>query len=150
MLSQARSVARATRSLSRFTGVRTPSTVTPVAAWALAPLSRAYKTSAPVGAAPPPPAPTPLARMSDSFNDGANAAYLEELERQYAKDPSSVPRSWANYLNALGAWIFSARILTIRAISLLIYTSSIRVYDLQCTSSPTKLSQDTWIMQITA
>jgi len=41
--------------------------------------------------------------MSDSFIDGTSAAYLEELERQFEKDPSAVPRSWASYLNALGS-----------------------------------------------
>lgn len=55
-------------------------------------------------AAPPPPAPVPLSRMSDSFADGASAAYLDELEARFRENPASVDKTWANFFRILGAW----------------------------------------------
>jgi hypothetical protein len=54
-------------------------------------------------AAPPPPAPVPLSRMSDSFADGASAAYLDEIEARFRENPASVDKTWANFFRVLGA-----------------------------------------------
>ncbi|KAK3256664.1 hypothetical protein CYMTET_34209 [Cymbomonas tetramitiformis] len=39
--------------------------------------------------------------MSDNFLEGTSAAYLEDLEKKFLEDPSSVDKSWAAYLQAL-------------------------------------------------
>lgn len=43
------------------------------------------------------PRPVPLSRLSDSFLDGTSSVYLEELQRAWEADPSSVDESWDNF-----------------------------------------------------
>ncbi|KAG6483235.1 2-oxoglutarate dehydrogenase, mitochondrial-like [Zingiber officinale] len=45
----------------------------------------------------PHPRPVPLSRLSDSFLDGTSSVYLEELQRAWEADPSSVDESWDNF-----------------------------------------------------
>ncbi|CAA6654909.1 unnamed protein product [Spirodela intermedia] len=40
------------------------------------------------------PRPVPLSRLTDSFLDGTSSMYLEELQRAWEDDPSSVDESW--------------------------------------------------------
>ncbi|KAK7273057.1 hypothetical protein RIF29_14103 [Crotalaria pallida] len=47
--------------------------------------------------AAPAPRPVPLSRLSDSFLDGTSSVYLEELQRAWEADPSSVDESWDNF-----------------------------------------------------
>ncbi|KAK4476663.1 hypothetical protein RD792_015823 [Penstemon davidsonii] len=45
----------------------------------------------------PVPRPVPLSRLTDSFLDGTSSVYLEELQRAWEQDPSSVDESWDNF-----------------------------------------------------
>ncbi|XP_021771281.1 2-oxoglutarate dehydrogenase, mitochondrial-like [Chenopodium quinoa] len=45
----------------------------------------------------PVPHPVPLSRLADSFLDGTNSVYLEELQRAWEADPSSVDESWDQF-----------------------------------------------------
>ncbi|KAK3036201.1 hypothetical protein RJ639_030645 [Escallonia herrerae] len=47
--------------------------------------------------AAPVPRPVPLSRLTDSFLDGTSSVYLEELQRTWEADPSSVDESWDNF-----------------------------------------------------
>ncbi len=49
------------------------------------------------------PAPVPLKKLKDNFNDGTSITYLEELEKRYKNDPASVDRTWASFFRSLGA-----------------------------------------------
>lgn len=48
------------------------------------------------------PQPVPLSQLKDSFNDATSVTYLEELEKQYRQDPSSVDKTWASFFRNLG------------------------------------------------
>lgn len=50
-----------------------------------------------------PTGPTPMSKLKDDFLDANSLAYLESLEQQGVDDPSSVHRTWSNYLSALGS-----------------------------------------------
>jgi 2-oxoglutarate dehydrogenase E1 component len=43
------------------------------------------------------PRAVPLSRLFDSFLDGTSSVYLEELQRAWEADPSSVDESWDNF-----------------------------------------------------
>lgn len=45
----------------------------------------------------PVPQPVPLSRLADNFLDGTSSVYLEELQRAWEADPSSVDESWDNF-----------------------------------------------------
>ncbi|CAI0443075.1 unnamed protein product [Linum tenue] len=45
----------------------------------------------------PVPRPVPLSKLTDSFLDGTSSVYLEELQRAWEADPSSVDESWDNF-----------------------------------------------------
>ncbi|GKB34075.1 2-oxoglutarate dehydrogenase, mitochondrial-like protein [Tanacetum coccineum] len=45
----------------------------------------------------PVPRAVPLSRLTDSFLDGTSSVYLEELQRAWENDPSSVDESWDNF-----------------------------------------------------
>nr|GLL45273.1 2-oxoglutarate dehydrogenase, mitochondrial-like isoform X1 [Ipomoea trifida] len=45
----------------------------------------------------PVPRPVPLSKLTDSFLDGTSSVYLEELQRAWEQDPSSVDESWDNF-----------------------------------------------------
>ncbi|XP_031485503.1 uncharacterized protein LOC116254317 [Nymphaea colorata] len=45
----------------------------------------------------PVPHPVPLSRLTDSFLNGTSSVYLEELQRAWEADPSSVDESWDNF-----------------------------------------------------
>uniref|UniRef100_A0A7N0SV57 2-oxoglutarate dehydrogenase, mitochondrial n=2 Tax=Kalanchoe fedtschenkoi TaxID=63787 RepID=A0A7N0SV57_KALFE len=45
----------------------------------------------------PVPRPVPLSKLTDSFLDGTSSVYLEELQRMWEADPSSVDESWDNF-----------------------------------------------------
>ncbi|KAI3900999.1 hypothetical protein MKW92_052531 [Papaver armeniacum] len=45
----------------------------------------------------PVPRAVPLSRLTDSFLDGTSSVYLEELQRAWEADPSSVDESWDNF-----------------------------------------------------
>ncbi|GMN57272.1 hypothetical protein TIFTF001_026374 [Ficus carica] len=47
--------------------------------------------------AAPVPHPVPLSRLTDSFLDGTNNVYLEELQRAWEADPNSIDESWDNF-----------------------------------------------------
>jgi hypothetical protein len=64
-------------------------------------LLRAYHASA--GPLAAEPEPVPLSKLKDSFNDATSVTYLEELEKRYLDDPSSVDRTWASFFKSLGA-----------------------------------------------
>ncbi|KAF9592849.1 hypothetical protein IFM89_017814 [Coptis chinensis] len=53
--------------------------------------SKAQAATAPI------PRAVPLSRMTDSFLDGSSSVYLEELQRAWEDDPSSVDESWDNF-----------------------------------------------------
>ena len=40
--------------------------------------------------------------LDTGYLDGANAAYLEQMQARYAANPSSVDASWQAYFKALG------------------------------------------------
>ncbi|KAL1323089.1 hypothetical protein HN51_068117 [Arachis hypogaea] len=44
--------------------------------------------------APSKPSPVPLSRLTDSFLYGSSSTYLEELQKAWEADPSSVDESW--------------------------------------------------------
>ena len=48
------------------------------------------------------PKAVPLAKLKDSFNDGTSVTYLEEIQKRYQEDPSSVDRSWGSFFRSLG------------------------------------------------
>ncbi|XP_058099090.1 uncharacterized protein LOC131243620 [Magnolia sinica] len=48
-------------------------------------------------AAAPVPRPVPLSKLTDNFLDGTSSVYLEELQRAWEVDPSSVDESWDNF-----------------------------------------------------
>jgi 2-oxoglutarate dehydrogenase E1 component len=81
----------ARRALRRSLATRTP----PAAATRC---GRCFHSTAmrPRSAAPVPRA-VPLSRLSDSFLDGTSSVYLEELQRTWEADPSSVDESWDNF-----------------------------------------------------
>ncbi|KAG9453640.1 hypothetical protein H6P81_006544 [Aristolochia fimbriata] len=45
----------------------------------------------------PVPRPVPLSRLTDNFLDGTSSVYLEELQRAWEQNPSSVDESWDNF-----------------------------------------------------
>ncbi|XP_078181227.1 uncharacterized protein LOC144574989 [Carex rostrata] len=47
--------------------------------------------------AAPIPRAVPLSRLTDSFLDGTSSVYLEELQRAWEADPTSVDESWDNF-----------------------------------------------------
>lgn len=51
------------------------------------------------------PKPVPLAKLKDSFNDGTSITYLEEIQKRYHEDPSSVDRSWASFFRSLDSGV---------------------------------------------
>ncbi|KAF9620643.1 hypothetical protein IFM89_013669 [Coptis chinensis] len=53
--------------------------------------SKAQAATAPI------PRAVPLSRLTDSFLDGSSSVYLEELQRAWEDDPSSVDESWDNF-----------------------------------------------------
>lgn len=52
---------------------------------------------------PEKPEPVPISKLYDNFLDGTSSTYLEELERKYQSDPSSVDKSWASFFSMAGA-----------------------------------------------
>ena len=52
----------------------------------------------------PPAVPQPVAmsKLKDSFNDATSVAYLEELERKFNENPSSIDKTWASFFTSLG------------------------------------------------
>ncbi|KAL3338931.1 hypothetical protein AABB24_027835 [Solanum stoloniferum] len=61
--------------------------------------SRYFHTTVvrPKAQAAPVPRPVPLSKLTDSFLDGTSSVYLEELQRAWEQDPSSVDESWDNF-----------------------------------------------------
>jgi hypothetical protein len=49
------------------------------------------------------PAPVPLSKLKDNFNDATSVTYLEELEQRYKQDPGSVDKTWGSFFRSLGA-----------------------------------------------
>ena len=49
------------------------------------------------------PQPVALSKLKDSFNDATSVAYLEELERKFNENPSSIDKTWASFFTSLGA-----------------------------------------------
>ncbi|KAI3781921.1 hypothetical protein L2E82_11949 [Cichorium intybus] len=45
----------------------------------------------------PIPRSVPLSRLSDNFLDGTSSVYLEEMQRAWEADPTSVDESWDNF-----------------------------------------------------
>ncbi|RID45120.1 hypothetical protein BRARA_I01869 [Brassica rapa] len=45
----------------------------------------------------PIPRAVPLSKLTDSFLDGTSSVYLEELQRAWESDPTSVDESWDNF-----------------------------------------------------
>ena len=48
------------------------------------------------------PAPVPLSKLKDNFNDATSVTYLEELEARYREDPRSVDKTWGSFFRSLG------------------------------------------------
>jgi hypothetical protein len=48
------------------------------------------------------PAPVPLSKLKDNFNDATSVTYLEELEQRYKQDPGSVDKTWGSFFRSLG------------------------------------------------
>lgn len=48
------------------------------------------------------PEPVPISKLYDNFLDGTSSTYLEDLERKYQSDPSSVDKSWASFFSMAG------------------------------------------------
>ncbi|GJP55325.1 hypothetical protein CLOM_g14297 [Closterium sp. NIES-68] len=46
---------------------------------------------------PPPPKAVPLSNLMDNFLDGTSSVYLEELQRAWEQDPTSVDKSWDTF-----------------------------------------------------
>uniref|UniRef100_A0A1D1YN04 2-oxoglutarate dehydrogenase, mitochondrial n=2 Tax=Anthurium amnicola TaxID=1678845 RepID=A0A1D1YN04_9ARAE len=61
------------------------------------PPARGFHSTAVRRKAAPVPRPVPLSRLTDSFLDGTSSVYLEELQRAWEADPSSVDESWDNF-----------------------------------------------------
>ncbi|KAG0494954.1 hypothetical protein HPP92_005948 [Vanilla planifolia] len=53
--------------------------------------------SSPALEAPPVPRSVPLSRLTDSFLNGTSSVYLEELQRAWETDPTSVDESWDTF-----------------------------------------------------
>ncbi|RID54331.1 hypothetical protein BRARA_G01661 [Brassica rapa] len=51
----------------------------------------------PQSSAAPVPRAVPLSKLTDSFLDGTSSVYLEELQRAWEADPTSVDESWDNF-----------------------------------------------------
>lgn len=49
------------------------------------------------------PQPVAISKMTDNFLDGTSSAYLEDLERKYNEDPTSVDKTWAGFFRSIGA-----------------------------------------------
>ncbi|CAI9260816.1 unnamed protein product [Lactuca saligna] len=45
----------------------------------------------------PIPRSVPLSKLSDNFLDGTNSVYIEEMQRAWEADPTSVDESWDNF-----------------------------------------------------
>lgn len=45
------------------------------------------------------PEPVPISKLYDNFLDGTSSTYLEELERRFQTDPSSVDKTWASFFS---------------------------------------------------
>jgi len=43
-----------------------------------------------------------MSKLKDSFNDATSVAYLEELERKFNENPSSIDKTWASFFTSLG------------------------------------------------
>eukprot|EP00898_Chlorokybus_atmophyticus_P002539 jgi/Chlat1/3286/Chrsp22S03535 len=73
--------------------------------------SSIYRRHFSSSAAPPPPPPPPgpataaapvsLQKLHDNFLDGTSSTYLESLEKEWAKDPSSVHPTWRTVFDSL-------------------------------------------------
>ncbi|KQJ82296.2 hypothetical protein BRADI_5g08235v3 [Brachypodium distachyon] len=61
------------------------------------PAPRYFHSTRPRRFAAPEPRAVPLSRLTDSFLDGTSSVYLEELQRAWEADPSSVDESWDNF-----------------------------------------------------
>lgn len=61
------------------------------------PVSRGFHSTVTRPKAVPVPRAVPLSRLTDSFLDGTSSVYLEELQRAWEADPSSVDESWDNF-----------------------------------------------------
>ncbi|CAM8936940.1 unnamed protein product [Rhodiola kirilowii] len=59
--------------------------------------TRLFHGTKPKAQAAPVPRPVPLSKLTDSFLDGTSSVYLEELQRMWEADPSSVDESWDNF-----------------------------------------------------
>ena len=57
-----------------------------------------------------PPKPTPNREMRDDFLNAASAQYLEAMEDEYRKDPTSVHESWAALLRQLDSGLTGAQV----------------------------------------
>lgn len=42
-----------------------------------------------------------MSKLKDSFNDATSVAYLEELERKFNENPSSIDKTWASFFTSL-------------------------------------------------
>ena len=65
--------------------------------------SRLLTTSRSICEPPAVPQPVAMSKLKDSFNDATSVAYLEELERKFNVDPSSIDKTWASFFTSLGA-----------------------------------------------
>ena len=63
---------------------------------------RLINTSNAVREPPAVPQPVALSKLKDSFNDATSVAYLEELERKFNENPSSIDKTWASFFTSLG------------------------------------------------
>jgi 2-oxoglutarate dehydrogenase complex dehydrogenase (E1) component-like enzyme len=81
--------------------------LSPAMAQASVALQTASFTSTRWAAKPPDPRPVPMSKLYDSFLDGTSSSYLEELERKYNEDPSSVDKTWAGFFRHVGAALSS-------------------------------------------
>ncbi|KAF7008964.1 hypothetical protein CFC21_023607, partial [Triticum aestivum] len=61
------------------------------------PAPRYFHSTLPRRYAAPEPRAVPLSRLTDSFLDGTSSVYLEELQRAWEADPTSVDESWDNF-----------------------------------------------------
>ncbi|MCO5602599.1 hypothetical protein L7F22_056733 [Adiantum nelumboides] len=61
------------------------------------PWIRSLHSSVPRSHSAPLPRPVPLSRLTDNFLDGTSSVYIEELQRAWEADPSSVDESWDNF-----------------------------------------------------
>ncbi|CAG9465847.1 unnamed protein product [Pedinophyceae sp. YPF-701] len=51
------------------------------------------------------PEPKPLSQLQDSFLQGNNAHYVDNLHEMYKEDPTSVDSTWASFFRALDAGV---------------------------------------------